>query len=82
LDLFPNLKKAGGSVLSLMSLLERMTEGKGITFREETNLHFSAKGAKYFDCPPSYGIFCRPTKCQQGDFPELGLDDLSDDDEL
>jgi len=42
----------------------------------------SAKGVKYFDCPPSFGMFVRPTKCQQGDFPEIGLDDEFDDDEL
>jgi len=44
-------------------------------------MDFSAKGVKYFECPPNYGLFVRPTKAQMGDFPELDLDD-EDDDEI
>ena len=82
LDLFLNSNKAGGLVSNLMNLLERMMEGKRIIFIKKYWFYFSAKGVKYFDCAPSYGMFVRPTKCQQGDFPELGLDDDEDDDEL
>jgi len=83
LDLFLNLNKDGGLVSNLMNLLERMMEGKRIIiFWQDIDIFFSAKGVKYFDCAPSYGMFVRPTKCQQGDFPELGLDDDEDDDEL
>jgi tubulin-folding cofactor B len=36
----------------------------------------STGGTKYFDCPPKYGIFARPDKVEEGDFPELDLDEI------
>jgi len=36
----------------------------------------SAGGTKYFEAPPKYGIFTRPDKVEQGDFPELDLDEI------
>ena len=35
----------------------------------------SVKGVKYFECAESYGLFVRPNKIEEGDFPELDLDD-------
>jgi len=36
----------------------------------------STGGTKYFDCSNKYGLFIRPEKIEQGDFPELELDEI------
>jgi len=36
----------------------------------------STGGTKYFDCPMKYGLFLRPDKVEQGDFPEEDLDEI------
>ncbi len=35
----------------------------------------SIKGGKYFECGDNYGLFVRPNKVEEGDYPELDLDD-------
>lgn len=35
----------------------------------------SVKGKSYFECAEGYGLFVRPNKVEQGNFPELDLDD-------
>ena len=42
----------------------------------------SAKGKRYFDAPPQHGLFAKPNGVQVGDYPERGLDDDDDSDEI
>ncbi len=43
--------------------------------------YFSVAGKRYFECEMKYGAFVKPHSVTIGDFPELGLDDLMDDDD-
>lgn len=42
----------------------------------------SVTGKSYFSCPPSHGVFVRPSKLEIGDFPPIDDMALGSDDEL
>ncbi|KAL0485289.1 tubulin-folding cofactor B [Acrasis kona] len=52
----------------------------GVQYDEPLGKHNgTVKGAKYFECTSGYGMFLRPDKIQTGNYPEVGFDDLEED---
>jgi len=54
----------------------------GIRLDEPYGKHTGKVGTvQYFTCPDKYGLFMRPNKINVGDYPEVDIDDLADEED-